>query len=243
VCRANGMRPDCAVIVCSIRALKMHGGAPVEAVCKADCLALRKGFENLDKHIENIRKFGVPIVVAINLFDTDTTEEIDMVRKHCKDKGIRCAVSRVFAEGGRGGRELAEAVLDVLEKERSDFRFLYAVDRPLKEKIKTIATELYGAAEVVYEGEAERNIKLIERSGFGDLPICMAKTQLSITDNPKLKGAPHGWTMKVREVYVSAGAGFVVPVCGQIMLIPGLPSDPAALKMDIDENGRITGLN
>jgi len=221
----------------------MHGGASIDSVCKSDCLALRKGFDNLDKHIENIGKFGVPIVVAVNFFDTDTSEEIEMVRKHCAQKNIRCAVSRVFSEGGQGGKELAEAVLDVLEKERSDFHFLYDTARPLKEKIKTIATEIYGAAEVIYEGEAERNIKLIEQSGFGNLPICMAKTQLSITDNPKLKGAPHGWTLKVREVLVSAGAGFVVPVCGQIMLMPGLPSDPAALKMDIDDNGRITGLN
>ncbi|OPY33069.1 MAG: Formate--tetrahydrofolate ligase [Methanomassiliicoccales archaeon PtaU1.Bin124] len=243
VCRANGLRPDCAVIVCSIRALKMHGGAALDAVCHADCLALRKGFDNLDKHIQNIHKFGVPVVVAINFFDTDTSEEIEMVRNHCAQKNVRCAVSRVFSEGGKGGKELAEAVLDVLEKEKADFRFLYEVDRPLKEKIKTIATEIYGAAEVIYEGEAERNIKLIEQSGFGDLPICMAKTQLSITDNPKLKGAPHGWTLKVREVLVSAGAGFVVPVCGQMMLIPGLPSEPAAVKMDIDDNGRIIGLN
>ncbi|QLH74609.1 MAG: formate--tetrahydrofolate ligase [Methanomassiliicoccales archaeon] len=242
VCRSNGLRPDCAVIVCSIRALKMHGGATLDQICKGDCLTLRKGFENLDKHIENIRKFGVPVVVAINFFDTDTQEEIDLVRRHCKDKGVRCAVSRVFAEGGKGGRELAEAVLDVLENEPCEFRLLYSSDRPLREKIKTIATEIYGAADVIFEGEAERNLKLIEQSGYGNLPICMAKTQLSITDNPKLKGAPRGWTLKVREVRVSAGAGFVVPICGQIMLIPGLPSEPAALKMDIDENGKITGL-
>ncbi|MCE5297227.1 MAG: formate--tetrahydrofolate ligase [Euryarchaeota archaeon] len=243
VCRGKEVRPDCAVVVCSIRALKMHGGASIDQICKGDCLALRKGLENLDKHVENSRKFGVPIVVAINFFDTDTTEEIELVKKHCREKGIRCAVSRVFAEGGKGGRELAEVVLESLENDRCDFRFLYASDRPLKEKIKTIATEIYGASEVIYEGEAERNLKLIETSGFGDLPICMAKTQLSITDNPKLKGAPKGWTLKIREIHVSAGAGFVVPICGQIMLVPGLPSEPAALKMDIDENGKITGLN
>jgi formate--tetrahydrofolate ligase len=243
VCRTSDIRPDCAVVVCSIRALKMHGGCAIDSICKVDQMALRKGFDNLDKHVENIRKFGVPVVVSINFFDTDTSEEIDMVRKHCAQKGVRCALSRVFAEGGIGGKELAETVLDVLENEKADFHYLYDTDRPLKEKIKTIATELYGAAEVVYEGEAERNIKLIEQSGFGHLPICMAKTQLSITDNPKLKGAPRGWTLKVREVLVSAGAGFVVPVCGQIMLIPGLPAEPAALKMDIDDNGRITGLN
>ncbi len=133
--------------------------------------------------------------------------------------------------------------MDVLENEEPQFRFLYDTDRPMKEKIKTIATEIYGASEVVFEGEAERNIKLIESSGFGNLPICMAKTQLSITDNPKLKGAPQGWVLKVREVFVSAGAGFIVPVCGQIMLIPGLPAEPASIKMDIDDNGRITGLN
>jgi formate--tetrahydrofolate ligase len=243
VCRGNGLKPDCAVLVCSIRALKMHGGATIDQICKGDCLALRKGFENLDKHIENIHKFGVPIVVAINYFDTDTQEEIELIRRHCKDKHVRCAVSRVFAEGGKGGRELAEAVLDSLENDTCDFKLLYSSDRPLREKIKTIATEIYGASEVLFEGEAERNLKVIEQSGFGDLPICMAKTQLSITDNPKLKGAPRGWTLKVREVHVSAGAGFVVPICGQMMLIPGLPSEPAAMRMDIDDDGKITGLN
>jgi len=242
VCRANGLRPDCAVIVCSIKALKMHGGATIDQICKGDCMTVRKGLENLDKHIENIHKFGVPTVVAINFFDTDTTEEIEMVRKHCKEKGVRCALSRVFTEGGKGGKELAEAVLDCLEHEKADFKFLYSTDRPLKEKIKTIATEIYGASDVLYEGEAERNLKVIEQNGYSDLPICMAKTQSSITDNPKLKGAPKGWTLKVREVHISAGAGFVVPVCGQIMLIPGFPTEPAALKMDIDDEGRISGL-
>ncbi len=242
VCRNNGLRPDCAVIVVSIRALKMHGGAKLSDIAKSDPNALRKGFANLDKHLENLSRFGVPVVVSINHFDSDRDEEIGMVRTHCREKGVRCALSFVFSQGGPGGRELAEAVLDTLEKETPDFRFLYDIERPLKEKIKTIATEIYGASEVVFEGEAERNIKLIETSGFGQLPICMAKTQLSITDNPKLKGAPQGWVLKVREVFVAAGAGFIVPVCGQIMLIPGLPSEPASNKMDIDDDGRITGL-
>ena len=243
VCRSNGFRPDCAVIVVSIRALKMHGGAQLAEIGNRDPIALRKGFSNLDKHIENIRKFGLPVVVSINHFDSDRDEDIAMVRNHCKELGVRCALSYVFSQGGPGGRELAEAVLDVLENDKPQFRYLYDIDRPMKEKIKTIATEIYGASEVVFEGEAERNIKLIESSGFGNLPICMAKTQLSITDNPKLKGAPQGWVLKVREVFVSAGAGFIVPVCGQMMLIPGLPAEPASVKMDIDDNGRITGLN
>jgi formate--tetrahydrofolate ligase len=242
VCRNEGIHADCAVIVCSIRALKMHGGVPVDKVCEKDCDGLRRGFANLDKHIENIRKFGVPSVVALNHFASDTDEEIRIVIDHCKEKGIRCALSDVFSLGGAGGIELAKQVLEVLENERPNFRFLYDTKLPLKEKIKIVATEMYGALDVQYESGAAKAIKQIETSGTNRLPVCMAKTQLSLSDNPKLKGAPTGWVLNVREVFVSAGAGFIVVVCGPIMLMPGLSSEPAALGIDISDDGRITGL-
>ncbi len=242
VCRNEGIHADCAVIVCSIRALKMHGGVPVDKVCEQDCDGLRRGFSNLDKHIENIRKFGVPMVVALNHFASDTAEEIRIVIDHCKAKGIRCALSDVFSEGGAGGEELAKQVLEVLANERPNFRFLYDTKLPLKEKIRIVSTEMYGALDVQYESGAEKAIKLIEMSGINRLPVCMAKTQLSLSDNPKLKGAPTGWVLNVREVFVSAGAGFIVVVCGPIMLMPGLSSEPAALGINISDDGYITGL-
>jgi formate--tetrahydrofolate ligase len=242
VCRQNGLRPDLAVIVVSVRALKMHGGQPIDQVCLADCLALGRGFENLDKHISNIRRFGVPIMVSVNRFEADSEEELEMVRAHCKEKGIRCAVSEVFSWGGEGGAELADKVLEALREEKTDFRFLYPLDIPVQDKICTIAKEMYGASKVVFEGEAEKNIRSIENAGLGNLPICMAKTQLSLSEDPKLKGAPRGWTLHVREAYVSAGAGFIVPICGEMTLIPGLPANPSALKIEYSDDGRITGL-
>jgi formate--tetrahydrofolate ligase len=242
VCRNEGIHADCAVIVCSIRALKMHGNVPVDRACEEDCDGLRRGFSNLDKHIENIRKFGVPSVVALNYFATDTEEEIRIVLEHCRAKGVRVALSKVFSKGGEGGIELAKQVLEVLENERPNFRFLYDTRLPLKEKIRAVATEMYGALDVQYESGAEKAIKLIEASGTNQLPVCMAKTQLSLSDNPKLKGAPTGWVLNVREVFVSAGAGFIVVVCGSIMLMPGLSTEPAALDIDISDEGYITGL-
>ena len=242
VCRQNGLRPNLAVIVASVRALKMHGGQPIDQVCLADCKALDRGFENLDKHIDNIRHFGVPIVVAVNRFESDSDAELQMVRDHCQQKGIRCAVSEVFAKGGAGGSELADAVLEALRTEKVDFRFLYDLDLRVQEKITIIAKEMYGAAKVQFEGEAEKNIRTIENAGLGHLPICMAKTQLSLSDDPKLKGAPKDWTLHVREAYVSAGAGFIVPICGEMTLIPGLPASPSALKIEYSDDGHITGL-
>ncbi len=246
VCREGGLKPDCAVIVASVRALKMHGGA-----CLADALtceaadlgALKKGFANLDKHIQNVRSFGVPVVVALNHFKGDYPEEIQAVKEHCARANIPWALSDVFAHGGEGGKELAEKVMEVLRNEPSDFHHLYDTRLTIKEKIRTIATEMYGARDVRYIGTAERDIRSIELAGNDNLPVCMAKTQLSITDDPKLKGAPRNWTLNVKEVLVSAGAGFIIPLCGEIMLIPGLPSEPSAEKMDYTDEGRFIGLS
>lgn len=246
VCRQAGITPDCAVIVASVRALKMHGGACLEDALNCEqpnVEALEKGFSNLDKHIENIRKFGVPVVVALNHFPSDSEQEIEAVRKHCARMRVPCALSNVFAQGGEGGRELAEQVLHVLRTEKSSFEPLYDPSLSIKEKIRIIATEIYGAKDVRYIGTAERDIRAIEVAKNNELPICMAKTQLSITDDPKLKGAPKGWTLTVREVLVSAGAGFIVPLCGEINLIPGLPSEPAAERIDYTDDGKIIGLS
>lgn len=246
VCRQGGFAPDCAVIVATIRALKMHGGACLEdvLVCDSpDLDALDRGFANLDKHIENVRRYGVPVIVAINHFPTDADEEIEHVQAHCARLGVPCALSMVFTEGGEGGRELAQTVMEVLRTQRSEFRFLYDVDIPIRDKIRKIATEIYGADDVQYVGTAARDIRAIELAGGEHLPICMAKTQMSLSDDPRLKGAPRGWTLTVREVLLSAGARFIVPLCGNIMLIPGLPSRPAAEHIDYTDEGRIIGLS
>jgi len=251
VCRQGGFKPDCVVIVSSVRALKIHGGMPDENMGKEPTKQemkqhldwLEKGFANLDKHVENMKKFGVPVVVALNQFPTDTEEEMQHSMEHCKKVGVRAAFSRVFTEGGKGGIDLAKAVLETIEKEKSKFKFLYDEKLPIKEKIKIIATEIYGAKDVVYVGTAPKDIEAIEKSGNDKLPICMAKTQLSITDDPKTKGAPRNWVLTVREVRLSNGAGFIVPLTGEIMTMPGLPKVPAAEKINIDDNGYITGLN
>ncbi len=243
VCRKSDLRPDCAVLVCSIRALKMHGGVAVDKLTEPNIEALQRGFANLDKHMENLRKFGVPVVVAINHMAGDTVQETEIVTNYCHRKGVKCVVSRVYAEGGKGGRALAEEVINVLENQKADFRFLYDVNLPIKEKIKILATQIYGAKDVRYVGNADRDIRTIEDIGANNLPICIAKTQHSITDDPKLKGAPRDWTLTVKEVYLSAGAGFIVPLCGDIMLIPGLPPEPTAKRMDITDEGKIIGLS
>ena len=256
VCRVGNLKPDVAVLVSSVRALKMHGGmseeeleeilkkkTPSKEEAKKHLEYLEKGFANLDKHIENMHKFGVPVVVALNRFPTDTQEELDLCKKHCDKTGVRSAHSRVFAEGGKGGVELAKAVLECIEKEKSNFHVLYDEKLPIKKKIEIIAKEIYGADGVVYTGTAPQNIATIEKNGGDKLPICMAKTQLSITDNPKVKGAPKGWMLSVREVRLSAGAGFIVPLTGEMATMPGLPVVPVAEKINIDDNGYITGLN
>lgn len=243
VCRESGMRPDCVVIVASIRALMTHGGADLKDQSTMTQKALKDGLCNLDKHIENMSSYGVPVVVAVNRFAHDTPEEMQIVMDHCKGLGVRCAFSEAFAKGGDGAKELAETVLEAIEHEKTDFRFLYDINDPVKKKIEAVATKIYGAGGVVYTKEADKAIAQMEADGYGNLPVCIAKTQASLTDDSKIKGAPRGWTLSVREVQLSAGAGFIVPVCGTLTLMPGLPKVPAAMRMDLDDDGRIIGLD
>lgn len=238
----SGLKPDVAVIVASVRALNMHGGVAREDVGKTNLEALQKGLANLDKHVENVKKFGIPIVVAINQFPSDATEELELVRTHCENIGVHYAVSRVVAEGGDGGIEFAEKVLEVLENEPSRFEPLYDWEEPIKAKLEILAKEIYGADGVVYAPKAERSIRDLTKLGYGNLPVCVAKTQHSISDNPNLKGAPQGWTLTISDVRPSLGAGFLVCLAGDIMTMPGLPSKPAAENVDIDAEGNITGL-
>jgi len=204
--------------------------------------AIEKGFPNLEKHIENVKLFGLPVVVALNRFEHDTPAELDLVVSRCRSLGVPCAVSEAYAKGGEGAMELAEAVLGVVSGEPANCRPLYPLNIGLKDKIEIIASQVYGADEVVYERTASRELERLEAAGFGDLPICMAKTQNSLSDNPHLKGRPKGWKLTIRKVHVSAGAGFVVAMAGDVMLMPGLSREPAAVRMDIDDSGRIYGL-
>ena len=241
-CRRTGLHPDCAVLVATVRALKYNGGVPKADLAKPDLEALKRGIVNLEKHIENLQKFGVPIVVTLNSFLTDTKEETDYVENFCRERGCEFALSEVWAKGGEGGIDLAKKVLDTLEKKESRFHVLYEDSLPLKEKIETVAREIYGADGVTYSAAAEKELSHIEAMGMGDFPVCMAKTQYSLSDDPKKLGRPQGFKINVREVYVSAGAGFVVAVTGAIMTMPGLPKRPAAFDIDVDDSGKITGL-
>jgi len=251
-CRYSGLKIDAAVVVATIRALKMHGGAirvvpgkPLDtaALSKENMEALDRGCENLDKHIENVLMHGVPVVVALNHFPTDSDKEVQYVLDRAMKKGASAAVvSRVWAEGGAGGIDLANALIKVLEEEPSNFHHLYPLDLSIKEKIETIATKVYGADGVDYTPLAERQIRRYTRLGFDKLPICMAKTHLSLSADPNLKGRPRGFRVTVREVRASMGAGFLYPLLGEMRTMPGLPSDPAGAHMDIDEKGRIIGL-
>lgn len=238
----SGLKPDVAVIVASVRALNMHGGVPKDQVKETNLDALRKGLANLDKHIENVKKFGLPIVVAINQFPTDSPEELEVVKAHCEQQGVRWALSRVVAEGGAGGEDFARTVLEVLEQEEAQFKPLYDWSLSIKEKLHVLATEIYGADDVVFTDKAERAIRSLTKLGYGNLPVCVAKTQHSISDNPALKGVPTGWKLTISDVRASLGAGFIVCLAGDIMTMPGLPSRPAAELVDIDADGRITGL-
>ena len=240
-CRFAGFRPDAVVIVATVRALKMHGGVPKAQLTAVNMPALERGIANLTKHIENIQKFGLPAVVAINRFPTDTLEELSFVEQKCEELGADVAISEVWAKGGEGGLELGRKVLAAMERP-NNFRFLYDVKLPIKEKIAIIAREIYGADGVSYTSAAERAIDELTALGFDKTPICMAKTQYSLSDDMTKLGRPTGFTITVREVRVSAGAGFLVPITGEIMTMPGLPKRPAAELIDIDRDGKITGL-
>ena len=240
--RYANLNPDATVLVATIRALKMHGGVAKDNLEEENLEALAKGMENLEKHVENINKFKVPLVVAINRFPTDTEAELELVREKCEELGVRVALSEVWAKGGEGGLELADQIIDILDKEESNFEYLYSEDLSIKEKIEKISKEIYGADGVDYSTAAEKQIANFEKQGYGDLPICMAKTQNSISDKPELKGRPKGFTVSVSKVTLSAGAGFLVPSTGPVLKMPGLPKRPSAEDIDIDENGKITGL-
>lgn len=241
-CRYAGLKPDAVVIVATVRALKMHGGVPKTELKTPNVEAVKKGLVNLEKHIQNIKKYNVPSVVAINIFAQDTPEELEAVRAHCAALGVNVALSDVFARGGEGGIELAKEVVALTESGQADFAPLYPSEMSLKDKIATIAKEIYGAADVIYEKKAETSLKDFEAMGFGSLPVCMAKTQYSFSDDPTKLGAPSGFTMTIKECRISAGAGFVVVLTGDIMTMPGLPKVPAAEKIDVSDEGVISGL-
>ena len=241
-CRMAGLKPDAVVLVATVRALKYNGGVAKSDLAEENLEALAKGIVNLEKHIENIQKYGVPVIVTLNSFVTDTDAENEYIRKFCEERGCEFALSEVWEKGGEGGIALAEKVLETLETKESGFHTLYGDDLSLKEKIETISREIYGARGVVYEPAAERQIAKIESMGFGSFPICMAKNQYSLSDDAKKLGRPENFDIHIREVYVSAGAGFVVALTGAVMTMPGLPKVPAANGIDVTDDGKITGL-
>lgn len=241
-CRKAGLKPDAVVLVATVRALKYNGGVAKADLAEENLDALKKGIVNLEKHIENLQKFGVPVIVTLNSFVTDTDAENAFIRKFCEDRGCEFALSEVWEHGGEGGIELAKKVLETLQTKESHFHTLYEDSLSLEEKIETIAKEIYGARGVVYEPAAKKQLARIEELGFGSFPICMAKNQYSLSDDAKKLGRPENFDIHIREVYVSAGAGFVVALTGAVMTMPGLPKVPAANQIDVDENGKITGL-
>ena len=241
-CRESGLHPDAAVIVATIKALKYNGGVPKTEVTIPNLEALKAGIVNLEKHIENVQKFGVPVIVTLNSFVTDTEEEVEFVKNFCEERDCAFALCEVWAHGGEGGIALAEKVLETLETKPSNFKPLYEKEDTLKNKINIIAKEIYGADGVTFAPAAAKQLANLEKLGFGNLPVCMAKTQYSLSDNPDLLGRPSGFEINVREAYVSAGAGFVVVITGSIMTMPGLSKAPAAYNIDVNEDGQITGL-
>ena len=241
-CRKSGLKPDAVVLVATVRALKYNGGVAKADLAEENIEALGKGIVNLEKHIENLKKFGVPIIVTLNQFITDTEAELDYIRKFCEERECDFALSQVWEKGGEGGLELANAVLNTLETKESHFKPLYDLDLSITEKIRTIATEIYGADDIKLSAAAKKSLALIEAQGFGDLPICMAKNQYSLSDDATKLGRPRGFDITISDMYVSAGAGFIVALTGDIMTMPGLPKKPAAESIDVDENGMITGL-
>ena len=241
-CRMSGLKPDVVVLVATIKALKYNGGVPKSDVSKPNMDALKNGIVNLEKHIENLQKFGVPVVVTLNKFITDTDEETTFVKEFCENMGADFALAEVWEKGGAGGIELANRVLNTLETKKSNFAPIYPLDISIEDKIKTICTEIYGAKGVVFEPAARKQMDTLTKLGFDNIPICMAKTQYSLSDNPALLGRPIDFEITVRDMYVSAGAGCIVVLTGDILTMPGLPKQPAAYSIDVDENGRITGL-
>lgn len=241
-CRYAGLKPDAVVLVATVRALKMHGGVPKTELAFPNVEAVKKGIVNLEKHIENVKKFGVPLVVAINIFAQDTPEELEAVREHCAKHGVNVALSDVFARGGEGGIDLAKEVIALAESGAADFHPLYVSELSLKEKIETIAKEIYGADGVNYSKDADKALKEFEEMGYGSLPVCMAKTQYSFSDDPALLGRPSGFKITIKNCRIAAGAGFVVVLTGDIMTMPGLPKVPAAEKIDVSDEGVISGL-
>ncbi len=241
-CRMAGLKPDAVVLVATVRALKYNGGVAKEDLGAENLEALKKGIANLEKHIENVSKFGVPCVVTLNRFVSDTDAELAFVKEFCEERGCDFALSEVWENGGEGGIALAEKVLNTLENKESHYAPLYKAEQPIKDKIETIAKEIYGAGSVSYAPAASQAIARLEKLGYGDLPVCMAKNQYSLSDDPKLLGCPKDFPINIREVYVSAGAGFVVAITGTVMTMPGLPKHPAAEGIDVNEDGMITGL-
>lgn len=241
-CRYAGLKPDAVVLVATVRALKMHGGVPKTDLATPDVEAVKRGIFNLEKHIENIKQYGLPLVVAINAFAQDTPEELEAIRSHCAAHGVNVALSEVFAKGGEGGIELAKEVVALATSGKADFKLLYGEELSLKEKIETIAKNIYGAVGVNYTKEANNALKDFEKMGYGHLPVCMAKTQYSFSDDPALLGRPEGFEITIKNCRIAAGAGFVVVLTGDIMTMPGLPKVPAAEKIDVSDDGVISGL-
>lgn len=241
-CRKAGLHPDAVVLVATVRALKYNGGVSKDNLAKENLAALEKGIVNLEKHIENIQKYDVPVIVTLNSFITDTEAENDFIQKFCRERGCEFALSQVWEKGGEGGISLAEKVLETLEHKESRFHPLYEDGLPLKEKIETVAREIYGAANVIYEPSANKQLAKIEAMGFGSFPVCMAKNQYSLSDDANKLGRPENFDIHIREVYVSAGAGFIVALTGAVMTMPGLPKEPAANHIDVTDDGKITGL-
>ena len=241
-CRCAGLKPSCVVIVATIRALKYNGGVPKTELSKENTVALKNGIVNLETHIENMRKYGLPVVVAINRFATDTEAEIETIEAFCREKDVPVSLTEVFAHGGEGGKELAEKVVKTIETKEAHFKPIYDEKLSIKEKLNVLAKEIYRAGDVVFTSNAEKAISEIEKLGKDKLPICVAKTQYSLSDDPQKLGSPKGFTLTVRDVRLSAGAGFIVALTGDIMTMPGLPKQPAAYKIDVDDDGNVSGL-
>ena len=241
--RQGGLKPDCAVLVATVRALKYNGGVAKDALATENVAALEKGLPNLHKHIDNLKNaFGLPVVVAINRFHSDSDAELALIEKTCAERGVKIALCEVWAHGGKGGEALARAVIETCEHESSRCAPLYPDDLPLVEKIRTIAQKLYGAADIALSNDARKTLQDLEKLGYGNLPVCMAKTQYSLSDDPKALGCPQGFTLNIREVQIAAGAGFVIALTGAIMKMPGLPKAPASNNIDVDKDGNISGL-